>query len=291
MQIADALRRFTIQLRADGRSPHTVAQYRRHVELLIQWCEAEGHSSDVADVDHALVAEFLASDLARRRHGGGEKLGTTTNALRSSIRNFARYIHAAGFVDRDPGLLIRRARAASAPPSRLGPQEQERLLQALQDGDGGRDLVLFSLLLRAGLRIGEALALTVADVDLETGELQLRRTKGDRPARVPIPRGMRQLLRRYTRALGSGPLFPGRGNQPMTARHANRRLRHWLERAGIRRRLSPHALRHTFATSLYERTGDVLLVQAALRHRSVTSTAVYAHTSAKRLQRALQADY
>jgi site-specific recombinase XerD len=72
----------------------------------------------------------------------------------------------------------------------------------------------------------------------------------------------------------------------MTRRHAERRFRVWVEKAGIRR-ASPHSLRHTFATKLYKRTGDVLLVREALCHRSISSTLIYARVDAERLRRVL----
>jgi integrase/recombinase XerD len=73
----------------------------------------------------------------------------------------------------------------------------------------------------------------------------------------------------------------------MTRRHAERRFRVWVEKAGIRRRASPHSLRHTFATRLYARTADVLLVREALLHKSITSTLIYARADAERLRRVL----
>jgi len=85
----------------------------------------------------------------------------------------------------------------------------------------------------------------------------------------------------------NGPVFAGRDGGRLTARHAQRRFDAWLAKAGIRGRYSPHSLRHTFATGLYARTGDVLVVQAALGHRSITSTMGYARASAERVRAAV----
>jgi site-specific recombinase XerC len=112
-------------------------------------------------------------------------------------------------------------------------------------------------------------------VDIEAGELTLRRMKGDRPDRVAVPKGLRGQLRAYLRGQDEGALFVGRAGRPMTARHARRRLATWLRRAGVGRHASPHSLRHAFAVSLHRQTGDLLRVQRALRHSSPSSTAVY----------------
>jgi integrase len=135
------------------------------------------------------------------------------------------------------------------------------------------------LMLGSGIRLGSALALEVGDVDLERGELALRKTKGDCPVVVPVSRAVRDHLRGYLRGRTSGPLFPGRGGRAMCARHVQRRLAIACKRAGIERHLKPHDLRHSFGISLYKRTRDLLVVQAALRHRSIVSATVYARTS------------
>jgi integrase len=161
----------------------------------------------------------------------------------------------------------------------LPPDDCKRLLATLAASDdehAERDHVLFALLIGIGIRIGSALALETRDVDLRAGELTLRRTKGNRPDRVVLPRGLCRQLRAYLRGRGEGALFTGHGNRPMSSRHAHRRLAHWLREAGIERRVGPHALRHSFATGLYRRTRDIAAVQAALRHRSIQSTVAYA---------------
>ncbi len=84
----------------------------------------------------------------------------------------------------------------------------------------------------------------------------------------------------------AGPLFTTRKGQRITTRHTQRRVRQWFEKASITR-ASAHSLRHSFATELYQRTGDILLVKEALHHRSITSTLVYAEAGEDRLRRAM----
>ena len=258
MRIDDALERFMRQLRADGRAEGTLGQYRRHVLLLARWAAVEGLDGHVEAFEHELVARFLGSDAALTRPDGRPKKPSAVNALRGSVRGFFGYLHRAGFVPEDAGRLVRRARCGVPPPKTLSEADQERLLATLAKAEGDaarRDHALFSFLLGTGARVGAALALTVEDLDLEGGEAVLRRCKGGRTERVFLPDSLGGHLRRYVGDRTSGALFPGQGGEPISARHAHRRLRYWLEVSGART-VSPHALRHTFAVRLYRRRRD-----------------------------------
>jgi len=287
MQIEEALAQFLLQLDADGRSPHTRAQYERHVRLLARW-----YGGPIEEVTHQDLARFLVSSEARLRPDGKPKKATAANALRGSIRCFFGYLATSGVLPRDPARLVRRARCAPPPPRGLSPEDQERLLDVLSqatDPEERRDLVLFTTMLRTGIRVGSAVALDAVDLDLGGGELHLRTTKGNRPARVLVPREVAELLRRYLDGRTAGPMFPGRHGERLTTRHVARRFKGWLPRAGINRAASPHSLRHSFATSLMACTGSIALVQAALNHASPASTACYARVSQDLLREALGA--
>jgi len=141
-------------------------------------------------------------------------------------------------------------------------------------------------MLGAGLRLSSALALDIEDVDLDASEATVRSAKGDRPDRVYLPQAVRDHLRAYLEGRASGPVFATAGGRRVSQRHVQRRIARWLERAGIRR-ASAHSCRHTFAQNLYRRTGDILLVKEALRHRSITATLVYARADENRVREAL----
>jgi site-specific recombinase XerD len=275
MSLDEALSRYLTQLRADGRSPHTAGQYRRHIALLGAWLSAHGRSAEVEEIDHETLAQFLSSPNARTRPDGKTKKATSANALRTSLRTFFRYAHEAGYVRSNPARLVRRALCGTPPIRALSDEEQGRLLLAVAEGKGPaaeRDRALFTLMLGSGIRVGSALALEADDVDLERGELQLRTTKGNVPTSVPLSRAICDHLRAYVAGHANGLLFP------ISSRHAQRRLELWCKRAGIEHRVRPHDLRHSFAIRIYRKTRDLLLVQQALRHRSIASTTVYART-------------
>lgn len=271
MQVQDALAKYVVQLEADGRSPYTIAQYRRHVRLLGRWVAGR----EVEEIDHEDLAAFLRSPAARCRPDGREKKATAQNALRSSLRCFFGYLHGAGIIRTNPARLIRRARCGGPRPRCLSRGEEGRLLAVLQDAPE-RDRVLFTLMLRTGLRLGSALGLDVEDVDLEARELRLRHAKGNREEIACLPTSLVDPLRAWIGDRASGPLFIGVSLRRITRRHASRRFQGLLQAAGITRVAGTHTLRHTLGTRLYERTGDIELVRAALHHRSIASTMVYA---------------
>jgi integrase/recombinase XerC len=290
MRLQDALDRFVVQLEADGRSEHTIGQYRRHVALLARWLAQERHSDELESLDHETVARFLTSPDARTSRRGGAKRATTLNCLRSSLRAFGSYCHEAGWVRANPCRLIRRARCGGPSPRGLSDQDRDRLLAALivaQGPEARRDHLLVDLMLSTGVRLSAALALTDADVDLERGELVVQHAKGNRVERVILGRDVRDQLVGYLAERGAGPLFPGKDGKSITRRHAVRRLAQWMARAECQGRASPHCLRHDFAQRLYNRTGDVLLVQRALGHRSIASTVAYAQADETSVRAAL----
>ena len=283
MRVGEALSRYVAQLHADGRSRHTIDQYGRHIGLLDQWLG----DTPIEKIDHEWLAAFLGTPLSCCRPDGRRKKTTSVNALRTSVRTFFAYLHAAGYLPTNPARLIRRARCGPPPPLGLPQADQDRLLDVLRREDGGRDHALFHLLLTTGIRVGAAVSLRVEDIDLDEGAIWLRRSKGDRCEKVLLGPGIRDHLLRYLDGLAPGPLFPGRPGKAIGPRHANRQLRVWLERAGIGRRVSAHSLRHTFAMALYEKTGDIALVQRALGHRAIASTLIYARPGDDRLRAAL----
>jgi integrase/recombinase XerC len=257
--------------------------------LLGAWLRGEKKSDVVEEIDHETLALFLASPCARTRPDGKTKKATSTNALRTSLRTFFRYAHDAGYTRSNPARLIRRALCGPSPPRALSEEEQGRLLQALAAGAGPqahRDHTLFALMLGTGIRIGSALALTVGDVDLDRGELQIRTAKGDIPTTVFLGKGTAGILITYIKGR-KGPLFPGQGGRPLSSRHVQRRLGQWCKTAGIQHAVRPHDLRHSFAIRIYRKTRDLLLVQQALRHRSIASTTVYARCDEGYLREAL----
>ena len=282
MQVQEALERFVVQLRADGRSEHTIRQYQRHVRLLAKWLG----STEIERVDHESLAVFLGTPVARCRPDGREKKPTAMNALRTSLRCFFAFVHAAGYSRTNPARLIRRAICSDSPPRALTEEEEERLVAELARAPE-RERVLFTLMLRTGLRLGSALALEIEDVELHACELRIRHAKGGREEISFIPEALVDDLERWIGVRSEGPLFPSPSGARLSGRHARRLFAALLESARVFRVQGTHVLRHTLGDRLYRETGDIELVRSALRHRSIASTTVYARCSKDRVRAAL----
>ena len=288
MQLQEALQAFLLQLEANGRSPHTISQYRRHGLALATWLATAGAGTDVSRLTPELLARFFSSNAARTSCRGGSKKATSANAMRTSIRCFAAHLHDAGLVPANPARLLRRARCAPPPAKALHADEQQRLLEVLVAATGPeaeRDRMLVALLLNTGIRIGSAIALDVEDVDFDHNELTLRATKNDRPTTVILPAALAAKLRAFVASRAAGPLFLA-GEKRISTRHMQRRLTGWLAKAKIVGR-SAHSLRHSYACKLLERTGDLRLVQAALNHASIVSTTIYTTIDKSKLRAAV----
>ncbi len=290
MRILDAIDQFQTQLHADGRSPHTVAQYARHVRRFATWLADHGVDDELPEILPEHIACFIAAAEVDRRADVRSRRTGSLNALRSSLRGFFGYLERAGLIERNPARVVRMARVAPPVPRGMRSADIAKLLAILAADDsvaGRRDHALVAFLAGTGARLGSALPLDVADLDLAEGTATLREVKGGGAMTVFLRPELGELLARWVGDRRSGPVFASRDGEALTARQAQRRFEHWLRVAGIRGRYSPHSLRHAFALGLYERTGDVLVVQAALGHRAITSTMVYARASAERVRAAV----
>lgn len=290
MQLKEALGRFLVQLRADGRSPHTVGQYERHVRAFADWARSVCVTALVGEIDHEHLAAFLASPAATSRPDGSPKRAGSMNALRSSLRGFFDYLERTAAVSQSPAKVLRMARVGQQRPKVLSGPETERLtatLDAATAPAGKRDRALFRFLLGTGTRISSALSLDVGDLDLDRGEAHLRSVKGGGSHSVFLDVGLCALLRDHLGARRSGPVFRSDRGQAISQRHVQRRFASCIEAAQVPARYCVHSLRHTFATRLYERTGDLLVVKEALGHRSITSTLIYAQADAGRVRAAI----
>lgn len=286
MRVSEAAAAYLLQLQGDGRSVHTIMQARRFLRKLA----GELADPPVATVRHEDLARFLASGAVTRRADGGQRKANSANALRSVVRSFFAFSHAAGYCPTNPARLIRRARCAPPRPRGLTDQEVDRLLAALDTATTPaelRDRAMFRTALGLGLRVGSLVALDVEDVDFEDASLRVRTLKGRDEDVVYAPAELVEILRAYTGSRTSGPLFPGLSGERLGSRQVARRLEEWSKHAGIQRQVSPHCLRHMFAMRVFARTGDVLVTARALCHRSLASTAVYARPSEARVREAV----
>jgi integrase/recombinase XerD len=284
-EIAREVDRFLSYLVAErGLSDHTVAAYRRDLRRYAAFLASRGVARP-QDVDPAVVRSFVASVSASTHGPDGEAYKATSVARAlSAVRSFHRFLLREGVVERDPTVEVVRPRLPRGLPHPLGVDEIGRLLEAPDPSTpvGLRDRAILEVLYGAGLRVSELTGLDVDDLDLPGGALRVL-GKGGKEREVPIGRHARDALESYltrARPILAGPRTRGavflntRGGR-LTRQSCARLLATHAAAAAVGRRVSPHDLRHSFATHLLEGGADVRVVQELLGHASVATTQIY----------------
>jgi len=292
MRLKAAMIRFDRQLAANGRSVHTRVAYWRDLRNFAEWF---GNQS-VNRVKPDDLARFLTSKQVLLRSDSQPRKPITVNRTKSALRSFFAFCVESGWVKENPARLVRSSPATPKEPGTLSKPEIGRIRAVLDSQYGqlaSRDHLIFELLLGTGIRLGSLVALDKGDVDLPSGTVHIR-LKGGTEGRVFLNPGLRRLMRRYLKENGTQgacaadtPLFRGQSGRQLGARQIQLRFARRFKEAGINRPTSLHSLRHTFATRLYEKTGDLHLVQRALGHRQITTTEIYARVGGNRLRQAV----
>jgi site-specific recombinase XerD len=292
MQLTQALDAFSAHQRAQGRSEKTVAIYAHDLRQV--FTGLDDHA--LADITGPQLTAILSAPTVIADPTGTPKAPATLNRGRAAVRAFFTWAQAAGYIADNPALGIHLQRAPRTPPAFLTDAEVRRLLKALTGRTSAlaqRDRALVETFLATGVRLQELVGLDIADVDLDAKHLHVRRAKGGQPQIKFLNTHLRGILRRYLqwrkRQGESCPaLFISQRGTRLSPRQVGYRFAHWLREAGIEKAISPHGLRHTFATRLYSRTGDLLVVQRALGHRNIATTEIYTHLVDGALEEALE---
>jgi integrase/recombinase XerD len=213
--------------------------------------------------------------------------------LISALRSFFKFLVLSGFIKKDPSSELTTPSTWLALPKFLTVEEVEALLKAPDDkkAHGVRDRAMLEVLYGSGLRVSELAGLKRAEVNLEDGFLVCR-GKGGKERIVPLGRSACGAVKRYlaeVRPLVDGEnreeLFLSRRGRPFTRQGLWKLLRQHAAKAGLAARISPHVLRHSFATHLLERGADLRSVQLMLGHSQITTTQIYTHVSREQLRR------
>lgn len=279
------LRHVTIER---GLSAHTVAAYRRDLGGYLEWLRDAG-ISDTAEVTPTVVGRFIAE----RAEAEPAPAATSLARLQSSVRGWHRYLVREGIESDDPSGRLRPPKAPRRLPKALTIDQVERLLNAPPSDDpiGIRDRALLELLYATGARISEAVGLDVDD--LAHGDVLRLRGKGAKERIVPLGSYARTALDAYltrvrpqlaAKGRASARVFLGTRGAPLSRQSAWLVIRAAAARAQITAEVSPHTLRHSFATHLLQGGADVRVVQEMLGHASVATTQIYTHVSVDTLR-------
>lgn len=267
-----------------GLSANTLVAYRRDLRRYVAFC-GERDVRAPAAVDESTIRSFVASVSASTWGEDEHPYGARTVARTlSSVRSFHRFLLREGAAARDPGAGVLQPKLPRALPHPLPVDDVTRLMDAPDPATnvGLRDRAILELLYGAGLRISELVGLDVDDVDLEEGFVRVL-GKGGKEREVPLGRLGRDAVRAYlVRARPSfasvrsrsALLLNQRGGR-LTRQSCARLLTSHVRTSGIERRVTPHTLRHSFATHLLEGGADVRVVQEMLGHASVATTQIY----------------
>jgi integrase/recombinase XerD len=266
-----------------GLSKNSLESYRRDLARLKAAAESRGREPQA--LDKTELTQFVMS-LTRE----GLAARSVGRAI-SAVRGFYRFLLLDGHVKADPTAELMAPQGGQKLPRFLTQEEMEKLLEAMNitSPEGVRDRALVELLYATGLRVSESITLTTASVDIDRGVLFCM-GKGSKQRRVPVGRSAIEWLQRYQaarRSLLAGReserLFIGYQGRPLTRQNVWAMLKGYAAKAKIRG-VTPHVLRHSFATHLLEHGADTRSVQAMLGHSDLATTQIYTHITGERLR-------
>jgi len=268
-----------------GLSPHTRAAYRSDLGHFHTWLQARGVALEQAGRDSIL--DHLGWRLEQ-----GYKARSTARLL-SGLRGFYRYLLRDGLISEDPTLQVELPQLGRPLPKSLSEADVEALLAApeLDDPIGLRDRAMLEVLYACGLRVTELVSLTLEQVNLRQGVLRVL-GKGSKERLVPLGEEALLWLERYLqegrplllKGAPSDVLFPSLRGEQMTRQTFWHRIKRHARTAMIQAPLSPHTLRHAFATHLLNHGADLRVVQMLLGHSDLSTTQIYTHVAKARLQ-------
>ncbi|MGD8546391.1 MAG: site-specific tyrosine recombinase XerD [Thiohalophilus sp.] len=269
-----------------GLSENTLAAYRSDLSQFGHWLKEQG-SESLRCVRREQIQDYLAYRLEAKRSP------RSTARMLSSLRRFYAWLRREQSISEDPTALIEAPKLGRPLPRSLSESEVEALLKApaVETDKGLRDRCMLELLYAAGLRVSELVNLQMGQVNLQQGVVRIT-GKGQKERLVPLGEEALGWLHRYLqtarpdmlRGKVSDAVFVSNRRQPMTRQTFWHLIKNYARQAGITRPLSPHTLRHAFATHLLNHGADLRVVQMLLGHSDLSTTQIYTHIARARLQ-------
>ncbi|MDE6286864.1 MAG: tyrosine recombinase XerD [Muribaculaceae bacterium] len=268
-----------------GLSPNTRAAYSADAARLIQWLAEQGSSPQQASIDtlHGFVAELHDLGISPRSQA----------RIISGIKSLYRFMRLEHLIDTNPSLLLDAPRTGHHLPEVLTVQEVDAMLAAIDPAakHAQRNRAIIEVLFSCGLRVSELVALEISRINLQLGFLTVT-GKGSKERMVPLSPSaiyeIEQWLQERTaypvKAGHEGCLFLNRSGRALTRVMVFYIVRDLAAAAGIRKTISPHTLRHSFATALLEGGANLRAIQQMLGHESIATTEIYLHLDNARLR-------
>lgn len=277
------IQQFTAYLQTERDvSPHTLAAYRSDLAQMLAFAVREkGEAASAQDVDHLLLRRYLAGlSKDSRKSTIGRKL--------AAIRSFFRFLLRRGAIAGNPAELIATPKKEQRLPFHLDIDQATSLMETPDDDQkyALRDRAILELLYSSGLRVSELTGLDIGELDLAAGMVRVT-GKGGKERIVPVGSRALEALQEYLRQRGDDPargaLFLNTRGERINRRSVARVVDLHVMRIAAFKRISPHTLRHTFATHMLEGGADLRAIQELLGHASLSTTQKYTHVSIDRL--------
>jgi site-specific recombinase XerD len=292
----DALTGFDRSLNTRGMAEKTRRAYGVDLGELAAWAAAAGAEPD--EVGHRMLRRYAAHLASVRRDGGRELSRQTVARKLAAIRTFYGYMVERGALDQNPADLVPSPPRPRGLPRALRADEVERLLDRIPTRTPleSRDRALFELAYSCGLRCEEIVNLDLDAIDFDAEELRVL-GKGSKTRLVPVGEPAQHAIERYLSSArpslskeraqpqAEPALFLSKSGRRLSPSDVRRRLRLWLRTASLAAGVSPHVLRHSFATHLLEGGADLRTIQELLGHASLSTTQLYTRVESGRLRR------
>jgi len=267
-------------------SEHTLRNYRSDLNQLQKFLNTQEMPGAVRvkKVDRLTLRRYMAylQQIGNGKRSLARKLST--------LRSFFRFLRREGVLESNPARQVWTPRQDKKLPSFLAPEEIKALLSAPNCSTfmGLRDRAILETLYSTGIRVGALVDINQRDVDL-IGEIVKVREKGKKERLSPLGSFAIRALREYMEKLPlkemSAPLFINRGKERLTAESVRKLLTKYIKQASIMKKITPHAIRHSFATHLLDAGADLRAVQELLGHENLSTTQIYTHLSREHLKK------
>jgi len=264
----DEIQSFREHLLADKKSKYTVKAYCHLVRGFLEWISKRPENISPEDLE--MYRRYLSIEKAYSKNS----LYLSTMAIHAFFR----------FLQSSTADTMRPPKRGQPIPKYLTEGEMAAMIKAAESDS--EDLAILLTLGYSGLRVGELCALNVEDIDFSDGVINVKSGKGDKGRIALLEEKSIASLRHYldTRKATSGPLFLSSHRQRINERTIQRLVKKYAEKASINKNVTPHVLRHTFATTLLKKGADIRIIQQLLGHASVATTQIYTHVDDRALR-------
>ncbi|OQA91602.1 MAG: Tyrosine recombinase XerD [Elusimicrobia bacterium ADurb.Bin231] len=260
-------------------SGNTVLAYRRDIKQFIDFMTAA--CLNLKDIEKGIIRNYIAVNFSNK---------TKTTILRkiSALRSFFNFLVRCKVIETSPMENILSPKKAKYLPAFLTPEEIGTLFSAVNkdSASGLRDMAIMELFYSSGLRISELAGMNKRDIDYVAGLIKVM-GKGGRQRIVPVGDSALDTLRKYLKSRNdlNDSVFINKKSARIGVRGIQLMLKKYIKKAGIIKRITPHSLRHTFATHLLDAGCDIRSVQEMLGHKSISSTQIYTHITAGKMKK------